>query len=100
MTWKLINIALGQYWFLNCISLLNEWDQYYPGAKLAFFMVLSHWDQGNIHFHDMLAKWNICIVPSSPRGEENTKKYWPREEYSHLYLNMDTDYNVSLCCPS
>ena len=60
------NIALGQYWFLICISLRPKWEAIpvLPGAHIhgqywgtSSYVVLSHWDRGNIHFYGMPENW-------------------------------------------
>ena len=60
------NIALGRYWFLICISLRPKWEaipalprahthgQYWDTSSCV---VLSHLDQGNIHFYGMPGNW-------------------------------------------
>ena len=64
------NIALGRYWFLICISLRPKWEaipalprahtqgQYWDTSSC---LVLSHWDQGNIHFYGMPGNWKGSI---------------------------------------
>ena len=62
--------ALDQYWFLISISLRPKWEaipvlhgahfhgQYWDTSS---YVVLSHWDQGNIDFYGMPENWKGSI---------------------------------------